>query len=105
MTETPKTDKFKKFARAKKTEADDFSAWLATLGATPKLHVNGGGYSTAVITVDFGTPLDESPKMTPEQNAELVARMKTLTKTFHKSDVNVRVQNDSANGIWWSTVA
>lgn len=97
----PKT---KKFSRT--SDIEDFKIWLATLGAaTPKLHVNGPGYSMAVITVDFGTPLDESGRITSEQNAELMSRMKTLTRSLHKTEVNVRIQNDTNNGIWWTTVA
>jgi hypothetical protein len=102
---TQKTDKFKKFSRAKKaSEVEDFKSWLATLGYVPNLHVNGNSHPMAVVTIDFGTPLEEPAKMTSEQNAELMARMKSLTKSLHKSEVNVRVQTDSNNGVWWSTV-
>jgi hypothetical protein len=106
MTLESKTDKYKKFARKKDSEVEDFKSWLMSLGMThsPKLHVNGVSHSMAVVTIDFGTPLEELTKMTSEQNAELMARLKNLTKSLHKNDVNVRVQNDTNNGIWWSTV-
>ena len=103
MTDLPKT---KKFSRPKTSEIEDFKSWLANLESAPKLHVNGPGYSMAVVTVDFGTPLEEVvAKITVEQNAELMSRMKTLTRSLHKSEVNVRVQNDTNNGVWWTTVA
>lgn len=101
-------DKLKKLSRQKKdTEAEDFRGWLTSLGllSVPTLHVNGTSHPMAVITVDFGTPLDEPTKLTTEQNAELMARMKTMTRTLCKSESNVRVQNDSSNGVWWSTIA
>jgi len=101
MTDLPKT---KKFSRPKTSEVEDFRNWLTALGSSPKLHVNGPAYSMAVVTVDFGTPLEESGKITSDQNAELMSRMKTLTRSLHKAEVNVRVQNDSNNGIWWTTV-
>lgn len=101
------TDK-KKLSRQKKdSEAEDFRGWLSSLGmlSTPTLHVNGTSHPMAVITVDFGTPLDEPTKMSGEQNAELMARIKTFTRSLCKSEANVRVQNDASNGVWWSTVA
>jgi hypothetical protein len=104
MTDTKQ--KTKKFTRQKKSDNEDFKTWLANLGmlSTPNLHVNGPSHSSAVVTVDFGTPLDEPTKMNPEQSAELVSRMKALTKSLFKNETNVRVQNDQNNGVWWSTV-
>jgi hypothetical protein len=89
----------------KKAEIDEFKVWLAGLGmpTAPWLHVNGTSYAGAVLTVDLGTPLEEH-KLTNEQSAELVARMKTATRSLYKHEVNIRVQNDSTNGIFWSSV-
>jgi hypothetical protein len=99
--------KARKLSRKKQvTELEDLRAWLLRLGmvAKPTVHVNGTAHSMAVITVDFGTPLDEQTKLTSEQNAELMTRMRSLTKVMHTADVNVRVQNDLSNGIWWASV-
>lgn len=90
--------------KSKKSEIEDFKVWLGNLPSTPKLHVNGADYTSAVLTVDFGTPLEELPKLTNEQNAELVAKMKASTRSlFNKPDLNVRIQSDNNNGIWWAT--
>jgi hypothetical protein len=107
MTEVSVKAKAIKKSSKKTVEPDDFRDWLLTLGLvfTPHLHVNGSSHSTAVVTVDFGTPLEETTKITAEQNAELMSRMKTLTRSMYKGEVNVRVQNDSSNGIWWTTIA
>ena len=91
----------------KQSEINEFTSWLSGLGMTvkPSLHVNGANYSMAVVTVDFGTPLEEQPKLTVEQSAELVTKMKTITRALHKDkDVNVRVQSDSGNGVWWASI-
>jgi hypothetical protein len=54
--------------------------------------------------VDFGTPLVEQ-KLTSEQNAELVARLRSATRfLLQDKEVNVRVQNDTSNGVWWASV-
>ncbi len=101
-----KAVKQRKPRQKKSTELDDFKSWVSALEGVilPNVHVNGKDFSMAVLTVDFGTPLDETNKLTSEQSAELVGKMKTVTKSFYKDDVNVRVQNDSNNGIWWTSV-
>lgn len=102
-----KTPKPKRKLRQKKSsEMEDFNLWLGGLDliSAPNLHINGRDYSMAVLTVDFGVPLDEPNKLTSEQTAELVGKMKIVTKSLYKSDVNVRVQNDSTNGVWWTSV-
>lgn len=107
MSETQKVDKTKrKFTKKPPSEVDDFKVWLTTLGliSAPKCHVNGRDFPMAVLAVDFGTPLDEPTKITSDQSAELVTKMKTITKSFFKADVNVRVQNDSNNGVWWTSI-
>lgn len=101
-----KSIKPKKTRQKKQSELDDFRLWLAGLGmvSVPTLHINGMNHSMAVVAVDFGTPLDEPNKLTTDQGAELVTRIKTVTKSMYKNEVNVRVQNDSSNGVWWSSV-
>jgi hypothetical protein len=85
-------------------ELEDFKLWLATLEGKPILHVNGASYSSAVVTVDFGSPLEEQ-KLTPEVAGELVTRIRSLTRNLSKgNDSNIRVQNDTGNGIWWSSI-
>lgn len=93
--------------RVRLSEIDEFRVWLENLGfhSAPKVHVNGAIYTTAVIVVDFGTPLAEPVKLTPEQSAELIGHIRSNTKSlFRDGDIVVRVQNDSNTGIWWSNV-
>lgn len=103
-----RNEKTKRVAPRRKgrVEFDDFKLWLASMGAAtaPTLHVNGTSYGSAVLTVDFGTPLQKY-EITPEQNAELVSRMRKATRDLYGSDVNVRVSNDSSNGVWWASVS
>lgn len=93
-------------ARQKRNpELDDFKLWLESLETRPILHVNGPNYTTAVVTVDFGTPLEEDKTTTPEITGELVTRLRSLTRHLCKgNDSSIRVQNDSSNGIWWSSI-
>lgn len=109
MSETSKVIK-KKTPRATvnknpETDIGNFKIWLGNFTSSPKLHVNGSAYANvAVITVDFGSPLDESTRLTGEQHADLAAKMKFITRgILGKPDVNVRVQNDS-NGVFWTFV-
>lgn len=93
--------------RIRLSEIDEFRVWLEGLGfqSAPKVHVNGTGYTTAVVVVDFGTPLVEATKLTPEQSAELIGYIRSNTKAlFRDREVVVRVQNDPNTGVWWSNV-
>ena len=93
-----------KSKRRKRPDFEDFRVWLGGLEmANPSLHVNGAGYTTAVLTVDFGTPLVEQ-KLTPEQSGELVNHMRSATKSLFSNDINVQVQSDLPNGIWFTSV-
>ena len=92
--------------KPKKSEIEDFKSWLSNLPSSPNLHVNGADYSSAVLCVDFGTPLEELVKLTFEQNAEIMSKMKSITRNlFNKPDLNVRIQTDSNNGVWWSAIS
>jgi hypothetical protein len=92
--------------KARPSEVDDLRSWLASLAGTPKLHINGPFYPTAVVTVDFGIFADETSKLSPDQAGELVNRLRSLAKAMFKNkEVTVRVQNDAATGIWWGSVA
>jgi len=91
--------------RIKRPNFDELQTWLSSLGLiNPTLHVNGPHHSGAVLAVDFGTPLIEQ-RLESEQSADLVTRLRAATRTlFPDKDLNIRIQNDPANGIWWSSV-
>ena len=94
-----------KTRKRKKLDYDEFRQWLSSLNLiNPTLHVNGIQYASAVLTVDFGTPLVEQ-KLTPEQNVELMTRMRNTTKSLSPDkEVNVRIQTDPMNGVWWTSI-
>jgi hypothetical protein len=103
------SEKFNKTRQRKvrQSEIDEFRVWLAGLGfqSEPKIHINGVNHSTAVVTVDFGTPLVEPLKLNAEQTADLISHMRIATKSLYRDrEVNVRVQNDSSTGIWWTSI-
>jgi hypothetical protein len=91
--------------RTKFSDTEVFQAWLYSLPGAPKLHINGPNFATAVLAVDFGHPMPDDTKLASEQVGDLVNRMRSLTKTLCKErEVAVRVQSDSASGVWWSAV-
>lgn len=85
----------------------EFKTFLASLGmmAEPSIHINGPLYHHALMVVDFGTPFKQT-KITPEQSAELVNRIRKLSRDIlGGKDTNVRVSNDSHSGIWWASIS
>ena len=102
MTET--TQEVRRPRQKRIVELEEFKQWLTDLESRPRLHVNGAVFTTAVLTVDFGTPLEEF-KLSPETVGELTNRMRVVTKALCKEkDINVRVQTDNSNGIWWTSI-
>jgi hypothetical protein len=100
------TEKKLRPRKSKPNEIVELRGWLNGLGfqSPPKLHVNGAQHTIAVIVVDFGTPLAEPVKLSTEQSADLISHMRSVAKSLYPSDIAVRVQNDTATGIWWASV-
>lgn len=89
-----------------KNSSNDLRKFLATLdtGVDPDLHINGPHFGAAVVVIDFGTPL-KPVKLTGEQAQELTARLRKLTLELSGNrHVNIRVNNDYQNGIYWSSI-
>jgi hypothetical protein len=84
---------------------DEFKTWLngLDLGVSPAVHINGAEFTDCVLSVDFGTPL-KGIRLTTEQNAEMVNRLRNVTKHVMNKEVKVGVLNDHSNGIWWTTI-
>jgi hypothetical protein len=107
INDSKKTDKFKRQKKFRLNELDECRSWLEGLGfqSAPKMHVNGIAHPSAVVVVDFGTPLNEPTKLTAEQSAELIGHIRSNTKALYRErEVTVRVQSDTSTGIWWSSV-
>ena len=84
----------------------ELRTWLSelNLGVLPTVHVNGSQHPTAVITVDFGSPIP-SIRLTGEQMQELSSRLRRLTKELVREDANIRIHSDNQNGVHWSVVS
>jgi predicted glycosyltransferase len=99
--------KKKRIVKQKVAAMDDLRAWLMTLhpAIKPTVHVNGKDYPACVVTVDFGVPL-EPLELTAEQATELPKKLKALTKEIlHPKEIQdseIRIWNDTANGVWWT---
>lgn len=87
-------------------DASELTQFLDTLnvGVTPVIHVNGTTNPTAVLTIDFGAPLNPV-RLTQDQVQDLMGRMRKATRELYSNDVNVRVSMDHQNGIYWASVA
>ena len=80
--------------------------WLESLEleVKPTVHINGHAYTSALVTVDFGSPL-KPVKLTPEQNGELTDRLRMLAKDIvGRENANIRISHDGQNGIFWASV-
>lgn len=87
----------------KNESIDSFKDWLANFPVgSPIAKINGSAFAGAVVTVDFGSPL-EPVKLGAEHNQELHARMKELTTSL-TGRRNVRVQFDHNNGVYWASI-
>lgn len=99
------TEQRNRVRQKRNVELDDFKTWLASLEGRPILHVNGAGYTSAVLTVDFGAPLQEV-KIDQDVSGELTTRMRAATRSLCRgNDANIRIQTDTSNGmIWWTSI-
>jgi hypothetical protein len=89
----------------KKPETGDLRQFIDSLGlhVNGSIRLNGPAHPTAVLTVDFGSPL-QSVRLSPEQGQELTRRMRAVAREFYKDEVNVRVSADHQNGVYWASV-
>ena len=88
------------------TDTVDLKTWLSNLelGGKNSVHINGHYHPTAIVTVDLGQPA-KGFKLTSDQSNELNQRLKKLTREVIGKDVSIRVNSDTSNGIYWSTVS
>jgi len=100
-----KTDGFCSRFFSGKNSSNEFKKFLASLetGVEPNLHINGHHFTTAVVVVDFGTPL-RPIKLSSDQTQELFARLRKLTKEVIGKDVHIRVSNEYQHGVFWSSL-
>jgi type IV secretory pathway ATPase VirB11/archaellum biosynthesis ATPase len=75
------------------------------LKAVPSIHINGPAFASAIVTVDFGAPL-EPVKLTSDENAEISERLRELTRTVISREVPVQIETDTKNGlVYWSRLS
>lgn len=101
-----KSEKKPRQRKPRLSELAEFKIWLEGLGfqSPPKIHLNGVEHPSAVMVVDFGTPLVEPVKLSSEQSAELIGFIRSVTKSLYSGEIIVRVQSDAITGIWWASV-
>jgi hypothetical protein len=89
----------------KQFDTSELATFLETInvGVTPTIHVNGTSNPTAVITVDFGSPI-QSVRLSQDQVQDLMTRMRKTSREMFSHEVNIRVSSDHQNGIFWASV-
>ncbi len=78
--------------------------WLSglKLHVKPTLKINGPIYTSAILAVDFGSPI-EPVRLTSEQAHDLAYLIKAAT-TEITGRRSVRVNHDTNNGIYWTSI-
>lgn len=84
------------------TEMVEFLGGL-NLAVKPSLHINGSSYHQAVVTVDFGEPLDPV-RLTNDQMHDLVSNMRSLTRDVIGRDASVNINTDNSRGVYWASI-
>lgn len=95
-------------ARAPRWAGDlaEFNTFLSTIECEvkPTIHVNGSAHSSAIVTVDFGSPIEQF-RLTSDDNADVTERLRHLARTIVARDtVNIRISYDAPNGIFWASI-
>ena len=95
-------------ARAPRWTGDlvEFKTFLSTIDCevNPTVHVNGSAYSSAIVTVDFGSPVNQF-RLTSDDNAEVTERLRYLARVVvGREAASIRISNDGPNGIFWASL-
>lgn len=100
----PKKTTASKLSNQVANDQAELLTYMATLDleVTPSIHINGRSYPFALVTLDIGQPLKPN-KITTEQHAEIVARMRNLGRSISGTE-NIRVSFDGSNGVFWAYV-
>jgi len=81
------------------------SSYAARLPTPATLHVNGPNHPTAIITLDFGQPLNfERPERAEAE--ELAARLRrAAADIMEMPEQKIHFDMDHAHGVWWASSA
>jgi hypothetical protein len=92
-------------AARKSIDTTELRAWLDSQGfpVNVAIKVNGTNHPTAVITVDFGSPV-VPVRLSDDQRDNIAYWIKDLTMALYTTPVNVRVTHDPQNGILYTSV-
>lgn len=95
----------KRSSRKRAVSSKEMDTFLANMN-TPvkgKLHINGSAFQNAVLTVDFGEPI-QSFRLNNDQMHELVSNMRSLARDVLGRDASINIMSDSSRGIYWASV-
>jgi hypothetical protein len=92
-----------KQASSSRFELESFLTSL-NLPINPAIHVNGKEHPTAVVVVDFGSPLDPV-RLNSELSQELASKIRKFTRDLITKEANIRVSSDNYNGVvYWASI-
>jgi hypothetical protein len=66
------------------------------------VHVNGAAHPTAIVTIDFGVPLNPV-RLSQEEEGVLADHLRAATLAVLDREQRIGFYRDTTNGIWWST--
>jgi hypothetical protein len=96
----------KQMAKHSSSSRSELEGFLTSLDLPnqPAIHVNGKEHPTAVVVVDFGSPL-EPVRLNPELSQELASKLRKFTRDIITKEANIRVGSDNYNGVvYWSSI-
>jgi hypothetical protein len=70
----------------------------------PRLHINGGDFPFAILSVDYGQPLS-GVLISSERGNELTSLMRIAAKTMTKRRGSIRVNFDNSHGVFYASMA
>jgi hypothetical protein len=97
------TDTNKRNTKKRVVSTESFETFLSNLDIPVKarLHVNGASYHTALVTVDFGEPL-EPFRLTQDQTYELHSGLRALARDILGRDAPININTDNSRGVVWA---
>lgn len=88
-------------------ELAELTTFLSTIECEvkPTVHVNGSAYASALVSIDFGSPINQF-RLTSDDNTEVTERLRRLSRAIvGRETANIRISHDGQNGIFYASLA
>lgn len=82
------------------SEVEALKKWCAAQDDSPRMHINGSDFPTALVSVDFGQPL-KGVHLSADRGNELSTLLKAAGKELYRKKSSLRVNFDNQRGVFW----